>query len=321
MPETPDVQMLPAPEVPAGHRCRTDDLAYTSVGDWYRDHHGPRAVHAPAGLLVRRGLHRPHGPRRPHHPARCGAREAACPRPRAPRGRPALAGLSCPRAGGHHASLVGTRELARPSGPDAASAVPAEDTCSTSPDVPSRRLGEPATRSLSGARGVVRSGAGNRMRDLRDGDSSSPSTMWLLPHLPPEVGELVPPLLLERGVRHGLRYASVREFRTGRVWSVPMVGYLGADRRPDVGIGRRGCLVGDLRLVIDRLTAHIITLAVPGPETRSAAMLALSEVRRSGAAVETCRSSRSGTRGGQQPRFTPDLPGPIGPSAHAAAPT
>ena len=30
----------PRPGLPPDHHCRTDDLAYESVGDWYADHRG-----------------------------------------------------------------------------------------------------------------------------------------------------------------------------------------------------------------------------------------------------------------------------------------
>jgi hypothetical protein len=36
--------------LPQGHRCRVDDLAYTSVGDWYADHRGRVPIQAAAGL-------------------------------------------------------------------------------------------------------------------------------------------------------------------------------------------------------------------------------------------------------------------------------
>ena len=36
--------------LPPGHRCRVDDLAYTSVSDWYNDHHGRVPIQAAAGL-------------------------------------------------------------------------------------------------------------------------------------------------------------------------------------------------------------------------------------------------------------------------------
>jgi hypothetical protein len=36
--------------LPPGHRCRLDDLAYSSVSDWYRDHHARVPIQAAAGL-------------------------------------------------------------------------------------------------------------------------------------------------------------------------------------------------------------------------------------------------------------------------------
>ena len=36
--------------LPPGHRCRVDDLAYASVGDWYDEHHGRVPIQAAAGL-------------------------------------------------------------------------------------------------------------------------------------------------------------------------------------------------------------------------------------------------------------------------------
>jgi hypothetical protein len=36
--------------LPPGHRCRVDDLAYTSVSDWFNDHHGRVPIQAAAGL-------------------------------------------------------------------------------------------------------------------------------------------------------------------------------------------------------------------------------------------------------------------------------
>ena len=36
--------------LPPGHRCRVDDLAYTSVGDWFADHRGRMPIQAAAGL-------------------------------------------------------------------------------------------------------------------------------------------------------------------------------------------------------------------------------------------------------------------------------
>jgi len=39
-----------ARSLPAGHRCRVDDLAYDSVSAWYRDHIGRVPVQAAWGL-------------------------------------------------------------------------------------------------------------------------------------------------------------------------------------------------------------------------------------------------------------------------------
>ena len=50
MPETPDDHVLPPGQLAAGHRCRTDDLAYPSVSDWYCDHRGRVPIQAAAGL-------------------------------------------------------------------------------------------------------------------------------------------------------------------------------------------------------------------------------------------------------------------------------
>ena len=36
--------------LPDGHRCRVDDLAYTTVSDWFNDHHGRVPIQAAAGL-------------------------------------------------------------------------------------------------------------------------------------------------------------------------------------------------------------------------------------------------------------------------------
>ena len=49
MPETPADHVLPPGQLPTG-RCRTDGLAYTSVSNWYRDHHGRVPIQAAAGL-------------------------------------------------------------------------------------------------------------------------------------------------------------------------------------------------------------------------------------------------------------------------------
>ena len=50
MSEMPDGYVPSPGQLPAGHRCRTDDLAYTSVSNWYRDHHGRVPIQAAAGL-------------------------------------------------------------------------------------------------------------------------------------------------------------------------------------------------------------------------------------------------------------------------------
>jgi predicted deacetylase len=54
--------------------------------------------------------------------------------------------------------------------------------------------------------------------------------------------ELVP-LLLELGFRYDLRYASIRDLRTGRVRFVPAVGYMGADRLQEALIGAEAGLL------------------------------------------------------------------------------
>jgi hypothetical protein len=36
--------------LPPEHHCRVDDLAYTTVGEWFEDHHGRVPIHAAAGL-------------------------------------------------------------------------------------------------------------------------------------------------------------------------------------------------------------------------------------------------------------------------------
>jgi hypothetical protein len=36
--------------LPPGHRCRTDDLAYETVGAWFDDHQGRVPIQAAAGL-------------------------------------------------------------------------------------------------------------------------------------------------------------------------------------------------------------------------------------------------------------------------------
>jgi hypothetical protein len=36
--------------LPPGHRCRVDDLAYTSVSDWFNDHQGRVPIQAAAAL-------------------------------------------------------------------------------------------------------------------------------------------------------------------------------------------------------------------------------------------------------------------------------
>ena len=45
----PSIERTPG-SLPPGHRCRTDDLAYTSVSDWFNDHHGRVPIQAAAGL-------------------------------------------------------------------------------------------------------------------------------------------------------------------------------------------------------------------------------------------------------------------------------
>jgi hypothetical protein len=52
----PDHRVPPA-VLPPGHRCRVDDLTYTSVGDWFRDHVGHVPVQAAAGLDRYRKAH------------------------------------------------------------------------------------------------------------------------------------------------------------------------------------------------------------------------------------------------------------------------
>ena len=36
--------------LPPGHRCRTDDLAYTSISEWFADHAGHVPIQAAAAL-------------------------------------------------------------------------------------------------------------------------------------------------------------------------------------------------------------------------------------------------------------------------------
>ena len=55
-------------------------------------------------------------------------------------------------------------------------------------------------------------------------------------------GELVP-LLAELGFRYDLRYASIRDLRTGCVRFVPAVGYMGADRLQETLIGAEAGLL------------------------------------------------------------------------------
>jgi hypothetical protein len=43
-------EVVPPATLPPGHRCRTDDLAYVSVGDWWRDHVGHVPIQAAAAL-------------------------------------------------------------------------------------------------------------------------------------------------------------------------------------------------------------------------------------------------------------------------------
>ena len=43
-------RLLAPATLPVGHRCRSDDLAYTEVGTWYRDHVGRVPVQAAAAL-------------------------------------------------------------------------------------------------------------------------------------------------------------------------------------------------------------------------------------------------------------------------------
>ena len=42
--------IVPPAVLPAGHRCRVDDLRSTTVHDWYRDHVGRMPIQAAAGL-------------------------------------------------------------------------------------------------------------------------------------------------------------------------------------------------------------------------------------------------------------------------------
>ena len=59
--------------LPPGHRCRVDDLAYTSVSDWFNDHYGRVPIQAAAGLdrHIRRPA-RPSPKPSPPSPARAG---------------------------------------------------------------------------------------------------------------------------------------------------------------------------------------------------------------------------------------------------------
>ena len=43
-------RLLAPATLPVGHRCRSDDLAYTDVGTWYRDHVGRVPVQAAVAL-------------------------------------------------------------------------------------------------------------------------------------------------------------------------------------------------------------------------------------------------------------------------------
>ena len=43
-------RLLAPATLPMGHRCRSDDLAYTDAGTWYRDHVGRVPVQAAAAL-------------------------------------------------------------------------------------------------------------------------------------------------------------------------------------------------------------------------------------------------------------------------------
>ena len=50
MPLAHEPKHLKPATLPPGHRCRVDDLAHTSVGDWWDDHHGRVPIQAAAGL-------------------------------------------------------------------------------------------------------------------------------------------------------------------------------------------------------------------------------------------------------------------------------
>ncbi len=50
MPDEPASAILPVAQLPTGHRCRVDDLAYADVGSWYRAHAGHVPVQAAWGL-------------------------------------------------------------------------------------------------------------------------------------------------------------------------------------------------------------------------------------------------------------------------------
>ena len=45
------------PVLARDHRCRTDDLAYPTVGAWWADHQGRVPIQAVAGLEILRSLH------------------------------------------------------------------------------------------------------------------------------------------------------------------------------------------------------------------------------------------------------------------------
>ena len=46
---TSSLERTPGSLLP-GHRCRVDNLAYASVSDWFKDHHGRVPIQAAAGL-------------------------------------------------------------------------------------------------------------------------------------------------------------------------------------------------------------------------------------------------------------------------------
>ena len=50
MPDEPTAAILPVAPLPAGHRCRIDDLAYADLGSWYRAHAGRVPIQAAWGL-------------------------------------------------------------------------------------------------------------------------------------------------------------------------------------------------------------------------------------------------------------------------------